>query len=296
MVSYIVDFKNYLHDVKKTSANTFESYIRDINKFLAYCETKYVKDLKSLNGEFITEYEQYMLSIGQSESSVARSVASLRCYFSFLVKENYIESSPEVKLQKRTSPKKLPEILTEKEVITLLEQPSGNDFKSCRDKAMLELLYATGIKVTELIELKVSDVNLQVGILNMTTEKNTDRIIPIYPQALKSLKHYINDVRDIMIGNPNEERLFTNISGKPMTRQGFWKIIKHYAETAKIHKDITPHTLRHSFAAHLIENGAQLTDVKQLLGHADISSTQIYAQMMKNKYAAAYKRFHPLAK
>ena len=159
---------------------------------------------------------------------------------------------------------------------------------------MLELLYATGIKVTELIELKLSDINLQVGILHLQSGKKADRIIPIYPQAIKALKNYITQVRAVVVINPEEERLFTNMNGQPLTRQGFWKIIKQYAASAKINKDITPHTLRHSFAAHLLENGAPLSDIQEMLGHSDISSTQIYAQLMKNKYAAAYKKYHPL--
>ncbi|MBQ0083889.1 MAG: tyrosine recombinase [Clostridiales bacterium] len=296
MVSYVNEFENYLRDVKKSSKNTLESYMRDVAKFIVYCGEKRLKDPSAVTSEFVTKYEQYMLSVGQSESSVARTVASLRCYFNFLVKENYLSTTPVVTLSKRTTPKKLPEILTSKEVITLLEQPSGNDYKSCRDKAMLELLYATGIRVTELIELKVSDLNLQIGVIHMSGDKKKDRIIPLYPQALKTIKHYVTEARPVMISDPDEERLFTNMSGQPMTRQGFWKIIKHYASAAKINKDITPHTLRHSFAAHLLENGAQLTDVQELLGHSDISSTQVYAQMMKNKYAAAYKKFHPLAR
>ncbi|MBQ0083839.1 MAG: tyrosine recombinase [Clostridiales bacterium] len=295
MVSYTVDFENYLRDVKKSSKNTMESYLRDINKFINYCTENGINDLKSVKSADIEKYEHNMLTTGHSESSIARSVASLNCYFGFLSKNGYLDKIPTVATHKRTQPKKLPEILTAKEVITLLEQPDGTDFKSCRDKAMLELLYATGIKVTELIELKVNDINLQIGILHMSSDKK-ERIIPIYPQALKSIKNYLTNARDIVVNDPKEDRLFTNMNGKPMTRQGFWKIIKQYAVSAKINKDITPHTLRHSFAAHLLENGAQLSDVQELLGHSDISSTQIYAQMMKNKYALAYKKFHPLAR
>ena len=176
-----------------------------------------------------------------------------------------------------------------------MSQPSDGDYKSIRDKAMLELLYATGIKVSELTDLTVSDVNIQIGILNLKKAKN-ERIIPIYPAAVKTLQNYIVNVRPIIVTDRKENRLFTNMSGEPLSRQGFWKIVKFYAQKANIKKEITPHTLRHSFAAHLLENGADLKDIKEMLGHSDISTTQIYAQLMKNKYALDYKKFHPLAR
>ena len=191
--------------------------------------------------------------------------------------------------------KKLPEILSGKEVLNLLSQPSDSDYKSIRDRAMLELLHATGIKVSELTELEISDVNIQIGILNLKNAKN-ERIIPIYPAAVKTLQNYIINVRPIIVTDRKENRLFTNMSGEPLSRQGFWKIVKFYAQKANIKKEITPHTLRHSFAAHLLENGADLRDIKEMLGHSDISTTQIYAQLMKNKYTLDYKKFHPLAK
>ena len=295
MVDFTVDFEGYLVNDKKSSNNTIESYKRDIVKFLDYCDINHIKNITDVNDDAIKKYEQFMYFNGQSEASVSRSFASLRCYFNFLKKKNFIDNIPQISVSRRTTTKKLPEILTNKEILTLLQQPDASDYKGCRDKAMLELLYATGIKVTELIELNVEDINLQIGILHMHSAKG-ERIIPIYPDAVKSLKNYLINVRNIVVENDDEQRLFTNMSGQPMTRQGFWKIIKQYAASAKIKKDITPHTIRHSFAAHLLENGAQLSDIKEMLGHADISSTQIYAQLMKNKYASSYSRFHPLAK
>ncbi|MBQ7107222.1 MAG: tyrosine recombinase [Clostridia bacterium] len=295
MISFTVDFENYLINEKKSSKNTVESYMRDISKFVSYCELNHIKNVTAVNDDAIKKYEQFMLFNGQSESSISRSFASLRCYFHFLKRQKFIDNLPEITVSKRTAVKKLPEILTNKEILTLLQQPDASDYKGCRDKAMLELLYATGIKVTELIELNVDDINLQIGILHMHSSKG-ERIIPIYPDAVKSLKNYLINVRSVVVENEDEQRLFTNMNGQPMTRQGFWKIIKQYASSAKIKKDITPHTIRHSFAAHLLENGAQLSDIKEMLGHADISSTQIYAQLMKNKYASSYSRFHPLAK
>lgn len=295
MKNYAEDFNSYLINEKKSSKNTVESYMRDLNKFFTYCDINKIKRIESVTSDVIKKYEQYMSFNGQSEASVMRTLASLRCYFNFLIREKFISETPMTNLEKHKTVKKLPQILTNKEVLQLLNQPDGKDYKSCRDKAMLELLYATGIKVTELIELKISDINLQVGILHLQSAKKADRIIPIYPQAIKAIKNYITQVRTVVVINPEEERLFTNMNGQPLTRQGFWKIIKQYAAAAKINKDITPHTLRHSFAAHLLENGAPLSDIQEMLGHSDISSTQIYAQLMKHKYAAAYKKYHPLA-
>ncbi len=295
MNGYAHDFTEYLKNVKKSSVSTVDSYSRDISKFEAYCVISNIKDISKVNSAFIKKYTEYMLSNGQSEASVSRSVASLRCYFKFLVSKKIISESPMTNISQIHSAKKLPEILTNKEVITLLNQPVGNDFKSCRDKAMLELLYATGIKVSELISLKLSDINLNIGILHLRNQKS-ERIIPIYPEAIKAISKYINSVRIFLVSDEDNDYLFTNMNGQVMSRQGFWKIIKQYAAQAKIKKDITPHTLRHSFAAHLLENGAQLIDIKEMLGHSDISSTQIYAQIMKNKYAAAYKKYHPMAR
>ena len=295
MNGYIKDFENYLISERKASKNTVESYKRDISKFILFCEGEELKSISSAKSSFIKKYTQYMLSDGQSEASVSRTIASLRSYFKYLNSQGIVNASPMDNITQIHTAKKLPEILTNKEVITLLHQPSGNDFKSSRDRAMLELLYATGIKVSELISLKLSDINLNVGILHLKAAKS-ERIIPIYPDAIKALSAYINAVRVFIVSDNENDFLFTNMNGQAMTRQGFWKIIKQYAAQAKIKKDITPHTLRHSFAAHLLENGAQLSDIKEMLGHSNISSTQIYAQIMKNKYASAYKKFHPMAR
>ena len=176
-----------------------------------------------------------------------------------------------------------------------MAQPDTEDFKGIRDKAMLELLYATGIKVSELLQVKISDINLTIGILHIKSQ-NKERIVPIYPAALRAINEYLQNVRPAFVTDDNQDIMFTNISGQPMSRQGFWKIIKFYAKKAGIKGEITPQTLRHSFAAHLLENGAKLQDIKEMLGHSDISSTQIYAQFVKDKYTSKYQKFHPLAK
>ena len=295
MKDYAIGFQDYLKNEKKASANTYDSYMRDVSRFSAYASGQGYKDLVLVDRQSIEAYLQSLLLAGKSQSTVNRVVASLRCFYQYLVMNGIASENPINQIKRKSVQKKLPEILTAKEVNLLLSQPSGEDCKSYRDKAMLELLYATGIKVSELIELSVHDVNLQIGILHMHTPKS-DRIIPMYPAALKTVSHYLTKIRPLIVLDREEDKLFTNMNGLPLTRQGFWKIIKIYAAQANIKKDITPHTLRHSFAAHLLENGAQLSDIKEMLGHSDISSTQIYAQLMKNKYTQAYKRFHPLAR
>ena len=295
MNCYIDQFKDLLLTKKKASLNTVESYIRDLSQFVNYCISSDITDILYVSKDNISSYLDYLSAIGKSESTKTRIIASLRCYFKFLINEKIIENNPITDIKAKKVERKLPGILDSNEIVLLLSQPDMSEYKGIRDKAMLELLYATGIKVSELIDLKVSDINLQVGILHLKNEKK-ERIIPIYPAAVKTLANYLVNVRPAIVLDDSEDKLFTNMTGTNMSRQGFWKIIKHYTETAGIKKDITPHTLRHSFAAHLLENGAKLSDIKEMLGHSDISSTQIYAQLIKSKYTANYARFHPLAK
>lgn len=295
MKDYIIGFKDYLKNQKKSSDNTLESYVRDIGQFLSFCSSNNINDIAKIDAVVIEKYNSFLTLNGKSKATLTRVAASLRCFFQHLIINGTIINNPVLSVKFEKAEKKLPEILTNKEINLLLSQPDGSDYKSMRDKAMLELLYATGIKVSELIDLSINDINLQIGILHMRSAK-AERIIPMYPAAIKAVAAYVANVRPIIIAENGEDRLFTNMNGSPLSRQGFWKIIKHYASMADIDKDITPHTLRHSFAAHLLENGAQLSDIKEMLGHSDISSTQIYAQIMKNKYTQAYKRFHPLAR
>lgn len=295
MKDYIREYRAYLTEIKKSSVNTLEAYIRDVSQFIQYCTEKKIHDVSNIDENVLKKYLTHLAKIGKSEATGVRITASLRGYFRFLVSENIIDINPAQGIKTKKAAQKLPGVLESNEILLLLSQPNGDDYKSIRDKAMLELLYATGIKVSELIELTLNDVNLQLGILHMHQTKH-ERIVPVYPAAARHLSEYITSVRPAIVQNEDEDRLFTNMNGAPMSRQGFWKIIKHYADMAGIHKDITPHTLRHSFAAHLLENGAQLSDIKEMLGHSDISSTQIYAQFIKNKYVRNYAKFHPLAK
>ncbi|MBO5019277.1 MAG: tyrosine recombinase [Clostridia bacterium] len=295
MKDYIEIFKAYLLEEKKASANTVESYMRDIHQFSLYCTTANLTDIANADSSFLQKYMEYLSVLGKSDATKSRILASLRCYFRVLINKSILISNPVDSIKIKKAERKLPGILDSNEIVLLLSQPDSRDYKGIRDKAMLELLYATGIKVSELIDLKASDVNLQIGIIHLHNDKK-ERIIPLYPGAVKSIADYLVNVRPAIVLDEAEDRLFTNMTGTSMSRQGFWKIIKHYAEMAGINKDITPHTLRHSFAAHLLENGAKLSDIKEMLGHTDISSTQIYAQLMKSKYASAYAKFHPLAK
>ncbi len=292
MKNYVDNFKVYLSDEKKSSSNTLESYIRDVNQFVSYCALNNVKKISQIDDKMLRDY---LAKIEKSESTKARIIASLRCFFRFLISCGVVNKNPCDQVSFKKTQKKLPGVLDANEIILLLSQPDGEDYKSIRDKAMLEVLYATGIKVSELLELKVNDFNLSVGILHLHNDKK-ERIVPMYPAAVKAVAEYLVNVRPAIVEDEEEEILFTNLNGQAMSRQGFWKIIKYYANKAGIKSEITPHTLRHSFAAHLLENGAKLQDIKEMLGHSDISSTQVYAQYMKSKYSKNYAKFHPLAK
>lgn len=294
MESVLNSFGDYLTVNKKVSTNTLEAYLRDIRQFILYCTSNKILDFNYINADFVIQYIESQRAKGKSDATLTRIVASLRCFFSFLYNGGNIFSNPTEKIQLKRTEKKIPGILEEKEIFLLLNQPDGSDYKSIRDKAILELLYATGIKVSEIIDIDVDDINLQLNILHLKNNKH-ERIIPIYPEAAKHIDEYINIVRPVIVQNNSENKLFTNMNGHSLSRQGLWKIIKQYAEKAGIKKDITPHTLRHSLAAHLLENGAQLKDIQEMLGHSDISSTQVYAQIIKNKYIQSYAKFHPLA-
>ena len=235
-----------------------------------------------------------MTAHGKSAATVTRSQASLKSFYSWLMEIGQVSENPARGLTQTKVERKLPHILTSREVELFLEQPDPTDAKGCRDKAMLELLYATGIRVSELIGLNLDNLNLSAGFVRCAS-RGKERIIPLYQTAVRALQHYVDRVRPRMVEHPDEKALFVNMSGERMSRQGFWKIIKHYQEKAGIQKDITPHTLRHSFAAHLLENGADLHSIQEMLGHADISSTQIYTQLVSQKLKDVYNKAHPRA-
>ena len=294
MLDLIRAYENYLSKVKQASDNTIASYIRDIRQYSDWLQTKQnveVVDAKQLN---ISQYFSYLEEIGKSATTISRSLASLKNFYSYLVSSGFVENSPVRDIKVSRGEKKLPQILTGREIELLLAQPACVDAKGFRDKAMLEVMYATGIRVTELIDLDIDDVNLELGIIKCIQSKKS-RSIPLYPAALKALAIYVKDIRNTMLSDPDERALFVNISGVRMSRQGFWKILKHYQANAQIEKEITPHTLRHSFAVHLLENGADLSSVQELMGHSDISSTQLYTQMINQKLKSVYEKCHPKA-
>lgn len=294
MVDYIGLYETYLLDIKQSSANTVASYIRDLRQFDRYvCETLQ-NTLDRVTTEQATVYFAWLTNNGKSSATVTRSLASIKGFYGYLVTSGYMEINPAKTIHLAKVEKKLPQILSGREVELLLEQPQCTDPKGFRDKAMLELLYATGIRVSELISLNVEDVNLPAGFIRCESGGKS-RMIPLYPAAVKAIQTYMTQIRPSMIADPSEEALFVNLSGERMSRQGFWKIIKHYQQTANIQKDITPHTLRHSFAAHLLENGADLKSIQEMLGHSDISSTQVYAQIVKQNLKSVYNKFHPKA-
>ena len=287
-------FEKYLREEKKSSENTLNSYLRDIRQFGAYLDLHTDTDIVSATEDELSEYINWLKGQGKSVATVSRSIASLKCLYSYLTIRQIIAENPATKLVPDKGEHKLPQILTSQEVDLLLEQPECVDAKGYRDKAMLELLYATGIRVTELINLDITDINLAAGVIRCCT-RDKERLIPMYAKAVKALSDYVTLVRPQMIALPDEPSLFVNVNGERMSRQGFWKIIKYYQKKAHIEKDITPHTLRHSFAAHLLENGADIHAIQEILGHADISSTQVYTQLVKKQLKDVYNKAHPRA-
>ena len=293
MTDYIAAYRAYLSEEKRASANTLSSYIRDLTQFQSWLITNGTADLRKVKKETINEYLLHMNHSGKSPATVTRSTASIKSFYSYMVQSGAVKTNPAKAVTAMKVERKYPEILTNREVELFLEQPKCVDEKGFRDHAMLELMYATGVRVSELIALNVEDVNLPAAFLRCGDEKR-ERIIPLYPRAVKALRDYIQVIRP-RLTDQEETALFVNMNGQRMTRQGFWKLVKHYQAKAEITKDITPHTLRHSFAVHLLENGADLRSIQEMLGHADISSTQIYAHIIKQRLQDVYRKAHPLA-
>ena len=293
MLDLIGAYENYLSKVKQASSNTVASYIRDIRQYSDWLRQEEELDVVEAKQVNISNFMSHLEEDGRSAATVSRNLASLKNFYAYLVSSGFLEKTPVTDIKITRGEKKLPQILTSREIELLLAQPVCSDAKGFRDKAMLEVMYATGIRVTELIELDVSDVNLSMGVIKCSGGKKS-RMIPLYPAALKALSDYLLDVRSAM-ADPAETALFVNVGGVRMSRQGFWKILKYYQGTAHIEKEITPHTLRHSFAVHLLENGAEVGDVQELMGHSDISSTQMYTQLVNQRLKSVYDKFHPKA-
>ena len=294
MLDLIQAYENYLSKVKQASENTIASYMRDVRQFSQWLRTAAQLDVIDATQQNIAAYLSHLEAEGRTGATVSRSLASLKNFYSYVVSSGFLETTPVTEIKVNRGEKKLPQILTGREIELLLAQPVCVDAKGFRDKAMLEVMYATGIRVSELINLNIDDVNIEQGIVKCADAKKT-RIIPLYPAALKALSVYIKDIRSTMLASPSEQALFVNVGGIRMSRQGFWKILKHYQVTAHIEKEITPHTLRHSFAVHLLENGADISSLQELMGHSDVSSTQMYTQLINQKLQSVYKKCHPKA-
>ena len=292
-MDYISGYETWLIHEKRSTANTLSSYLRDVRQFGQWVGEKRLS-FAQVNQNDVRQYVQHLEARGKSSATVVRSVAALKSFYTYMMSIRAVQANPVKGFTPSRVERKLPAILSSHEVDLFLEQPDPTESKGCRDKAMLELLYATGIRVSELISLDVQDMNLSASFLRCRG-RNKERVVPLYKGAVRALAAYVNDVRPQLLEDPREAALFVNMNGERMSRQGFWKIVKRYQDKAGIHKDITPHTLRHSFAAHLLENGADLKSIQEMLGHADISATQIYTQVVNQKLRDVYTRAHPRA-
>ena len=294
MNDYLTGFAEYLKNLKTSSANTRDSYMRDVTAFTTFVSSKGCDSPTTVTENLIYDYIDSLKEMGRSSTTVSRNVSSIRCYYKYLIFSGIASSNPAKDIKLDHVDKKLPQVLSGDEINLLLSQPDVSTAKGCRDKAMLELLYATGIRVSELINLDVQDVNLQGALLNCKGSKGV-RQIPIYTSAVVAVSDYIYRMRRILIDDESNQALFVNRNGTRLTRQGFWKIIKGYAASAGIKTELTPHTLRHSFAIHLLENGASVKDIQQIMGHADISSMHVYVQLMDQHVKQVYDECHPKA-
>jgi integrase/recombinase XerD len=296
MEDIAVGFLNYIQYEKKLAKNTLEAYLRDIKQFNEYLKSYSSLDILQVNKTIILTYLMYLQKNGKSTSTISRNLASLRSLYQYLLNKGLVKEDPTQNLHSPKQERKIPNILTTEEVDLLLSQPKVLDFKGSRDKAMLELLYATGIRVTEIISLDMNDINFEIGYIMLEKGSSNERIVPVGEIALKYTKIYIEQFRETVINNKDEKSLFVNCHGGRLTRQGFWKIVKYYTKKSNINKTITPHTLRHSFAVHLLQNGADLRSVQEMLGHSDISTTQIYSIAAGDaQLREVYKKAHPRA-
>ncbi len=294
MNDYYSMFSDYLTNQKSNSANTRDSYLRDTMYYLEFLSELQVSPLEA-DEAVIQSYVDHLHDLKRSPTTISRNLASVRCFYKFLIFRGLLDSNPAKAIKLEKTVKKLPQVLSGEDIERLLAQPNITEPKGCRDKAMLELLYATGIRASELINLNLKDVNLRSGVLYCKGSKGV-RPIPIYPSAVVAVSDYIYRMRGLIIGPDSGNALFVNLNGGRLTRQGFWKIVKGYAAEAGIHSEITPHTLRHSFALHLLENGASVKDIQTMMGHADISSTQVYVQLLDSHVKQVYQECHPKAK
>ncbi len=295
MNRYIEEYLNYLENIKMVSANTLASYKRDIKGYFEYIESSAVGTVEGANSTIILNYLLSIQKNGKSASTASRTLASIRSLYRYLTQKGYISADPTYDLHGFKADRRPPRALTDEQVQALLDAPVLKNIKGYRDKAILELMYATGMRASDVIGIRIKDVNLKVGYIYCMGGDGKKYIVPIYAFARECLQQYMDKRREIA-NSSNTDFLFLNLNGSPLSRQGLWKIIKGYQKKLGISVEITPHSLRHSFAIHLLENGADLKSVQELLGHKDISSTRIYEQTVKNKLSEVYEKSHPRAR
>ncbi|MGI5911115.1 MAG: site-specific tyrosine recombinase XerD [Syntrophomonadaceae bacterium] len=296
MQKYITAFLEYLCYERGLSYNTQAAYQRDLGIFYEYMMDKFeISDPAKISRSHIMDYLTSQMSEGAAYSTIARKLSSIKSFYKFLILENYIYNNPTSDLETPRINRRLPAILTIEEVDKLLQQPQVALTLGLRDRAMLELMYGTGVRVSELLTLQIKDLNTIAGFLRCLGKGRKERIIPVNQTAIDWIQRYLARARNLLVKNHLENSLFVNAKGKPMSRQGFFKILIAYVKKAEIEKDVTPHTLRHSFATHLLENGADLRAVQEMLGHADISTTQIYTHLTRSRLMEVYQLYHPRA-
>ncbi|MCD9078336.1 site-specific tyrosine recombinase XerD [Staphylococcus epidermidis] len=295
MNTIIEEYLNFIQIEKGLSNNTIGAYRRDLKKYKDYLEDNKISHIDFIDRQIIQECLGHLIDMGQSSKSLARFISTIRSFHQFALREKYAAKDPTVLIETPKYEKKLPDVLEIDEVIALLEAPDLTKNNGYRDRTMLELLYATGMRVTEIIQLDVEDVNLMMGFVRVFGKRNKERIVPLGDTVIEYLTTYIETVRPQLLKQTTTQALFLNMHGKSLSRQGIWKIIKQYGLKANINKTLTPHTLRHSFATHLLENGADLRAVQEMLGHSDISTTQLYTHVSKSQIRKMYTQFHPRA-
>lgn len=293
MKEILTEYEAYLRQ-ESLAENTLSSYIRDMEAFLSYLKDNKIKNVLNVKRITIDAYIEKLRDMGRANSTISRTAAALRKFYRFMQMNDRIKENPALGIELPPVKKKIPEALTTREIVKLLNQPKPTDLKGMRDKAMLELLYATGIKVSELITLSVRDVDIKGGMLNCSGVRN-ERYIPIGKEAAEALDNYIKKARIYLLKDSSVKNLFVNCSGTPLTRQGFWKILRGYAQNAGIKTEINAQTLRNSFAVHLLQNGADINAVSEMLGHNDVVTTRVYNQVLKNNIKKIYKKTHPRA-
>lgn len=286
-------FLTYLTAVKGLSKNTLESYGRDILKFAVFLEEKDITGIEQVGYNHILDFLTHLKEMGLRPKSISRALISIRQFFKFLLTEGFIDSDPAFFIRTPKIKRVLPEVLSIEDVEKLLSSPEESSPEGIRDKCMLEVLYATGIRVSELVELRLNDVNFELGYIIAYGKGSKERIVPIGDKAKNKLKEYLDTSRPKLLKSRTSVNLFVTRLGKKMTRQGFWKIVKTYSKKSRITKKISPHTLRHSFATHLLERGADLRAIQIMLGHSDISTTQIYTHIERGRLKEVHKKYHP---